>query len=842
MSGWVKRVSVAVVAVAGTLPVAPALAHYDHPVPVFSSNFAPASPVVNAGGENARWERIASITTGNPHTDIDFFNSRGETFVSAGTLGVGPNAGGQTIVQLTDKGKVVPKLAGAHPSAACPAVVSGATALQHDVEATPKGTTLPGSVTMVQDERDAQLLIDATDGAGRCHDNSDLGAGSPNGGLEIIDVTDPAKLKELWLISHIGNAHTVNVDPKRPHIAFDVTQDGVSIDREGKRSNETGASNALDGFEVIDLKSCMDFPAGTTIEAKRAACRPKVYRFRYAEGTWATGHAFPNNLQSCHELEIYPDDRIACASITATLLLDASGAFDDNGTPSNYLDDKLRGTPLPCRVRDSSSVAFGTGAKITDCVNGEVDGVAQPLRVSEWLKIGAPSLEGIKRIGTVHHQGFAGTGDLVNAPFDATQDIIAAHESELSGSGKFLFTSDERGGGVIPVSAGCSPGADNVRGNGGIHAYPVSSFRTTVPKDSAEAQEAYAKTSEGGRAIYRAPVRTGPQGTFCTAHVFQQIPGQNRMFMGWYSQGTQVVDFVENADGTIDFKDAGYFIPEQANTWTSAIFKVERNADGTFTYFGATGDGIVPGSGRGAIDVYKVTLPPPPKPAGEPAPGTPTFAPASPPDPRPCARSNAFTTVTARTARRGAVRLNVARNGSRGTVSATLLSTSRRGKATVPARVRRVRTGAAGTSFAVGARGLRDGYYVLRLAAKAPNGRSDTRVVGLRLSKGKLSVTAPIERRLPCDLLSLARLRAPAFGPQRALTVSVRVTEVAGVKVEVRRGDRVVRRTSSQQLQPNRTTFLRLAPKNLPRGRYSLRVVAEKTGRSSSATINVRRL
>lgn len=72
--------------------------------------------------------------------------------------------------------------------------------------------------------------------------------------------------------------------------------------------------------------------------------------------------------------------------------------------------------------------------------------------------------------------------------------------------------------------------------------------------------------------------------------------------------------------------------------------------------------------------------------------------------------------------------------------------------------------------------------------------------------------------------------------------MSVRVTEVAGVKVEVRRGDRVVRRTSSQQLQPNRTTFLRLAPKNLPRGRYSLRVVAEKTGRSSSATINVRRL
>ena len=34
--------------------------------------------------------------------------------------------------------------------------------------------------------------------------------------------------------------------------------------------------------------------------------------------------------------------------------------------------------------------------------------------------------------------------------------------------------------------------------------------------------------------------------------------------MGWYAQGTQVVDFEENANGTIDFKEAGYFIPENA--------------------------------------------------------------------------------------------------------------------------------------------------------------------------------------------------------------------------------------------------------------------------------------
>ena len=162
---------------------------------------------------------------------------------------------------------------------------------------------------------------------------------------------------------------------------------------------------------MIDLSSCMNFPPTATIDQKRAACRPQVYRFRYPDGTWATSHTYPNNLQSCHEVEIYPDDRLACSSITATLLLDLSGAFNDNGTPDNYLDDKPRGTPLPCRVRPSSTVvsAFATAAMVTDCVNGGTEAQPQSLTVMNWLAIGAPSLEGVTRIGTVHHMGFAGT-------------------------------------------------------------------------------------------------------------------------------------------------------------------------------------------------------------------------------------------------------------------------------------------------------------------------------------------------------------------------------------------------------------------------------------------------
>jgi hypothetical protein len=56
-----------------------------------------------------------------------------------------------------------------------------------------------------------------------------------------------------------------------------------------------------------------------------------------------------------------------------------------------------------------------------------------------------------------------------------------------------------------------------------------------------------------------------------------------------------------------------------------------EHADGSFTYYGATGDFLLAGLGRNAIDVYSVTLPPPSQAlvnAGQPAPDP---APVEPP-------------------------------------------------------------------------------------------------------------------------------------------------------------------------------------------------------------------
>ena len=177
-----------------------------------------------SGGEDADWELVATIPTGNPHTDLDFFTRNGETYASVGTLGIGPNGGGQTIVKLTEKRRgqaalrrrrTRRRLVPEQPERARSA--SSTTSRRR-----PKGDAILNTFNpRGRHGARRSCCIDATDAAGRCHDQGVGGlASAPRGGLEIIDVTDPAAPKEIGLTTHIGEAHTVNVDPKRPHIAY----------------------------------------------------------------------------------------------------------------------------------------------------------------------------------------------------------------------------------------------------------------------------------------------------------------------------------------------------------------------------------------------------------------------------------------------------------------------------------------------------------------------------------------------------------------------------------------------------------------------------------------------
>ena len=831
--------AVATLAACGT-----AAAHLmDHVAPT-GSEPAPLSTAFNSGGQDAQWELVDSIPTGNPHTDLDFFTRNGDTYAAVGTLAAGGNRGGQSIIRLTDNGKVSPSYVTGHPSATCVSNPSAALGLQHDVEASPKGGTLLGFPNPYTAPGDAQVIVDASDAEGRCHDQGALGlADAPAGGLEIVDVTDPAQPKEIGLTSHIGEAHTVNVDPKRPHIAYAVTSDSVSLGKTGDplfRQNEDPLDSDrfdLDGFEVVDMSSCMNFPAGTTLAQKRERCRPEVFRYRYGDVRWALGSAIKDAIYGCHELEIHPDDRLTCGAGAALLEFDMKGAFDDRGTPTDFSDDKPRGQRLPCRTRDSSSLpAFQTGAKVADCVVGAN---AADLSVSGWIALGRPSLAGVRYLGSVHHQGRAATGE-ANPPTTSLQDIDFDHEAEQSQSRQLLLATDERGGGVAPPGATCSPGADIAVGNGGLHAYRAGALRTNGPGTLAQSQQAYAKNSRGGKAVYRATIRTQPQASICTAHVFQQIPGQNRIFMGWYSQGTQVVDFTENANGTVDFKEAGYFIPENANTWVSHVFKVERNRDGSFNYYGATGDFNLGAGGRNAIDVYKVRLPGPPIPKGGPPPGTPNY-PFADESATACRSSLGFAKASARARGRG-LAFAFTRT-TRNPVKIDVFRTTRGRRVTGERRVARFDRKARGFRWNGRGRQVRDGYYIVRFAVRAPNGATDFRRVAFRRAKGRFRALPAYFRSKQCALVQTYKLERPVFGgtKRRALGIAFRLGRAARVTVTVTRKGKTVKRFR-RGANAGRTYRLRLPAKGRRRGLYRITLRAQRPGAAATTTLSARRL
>ena len=66
------------------------------------------------------------------------------------------------------------------------------------------------------------------------------------------------KPKEIGLTSHIGESHTVNVDPKRPHIAYSVTSDSVGVAADGTRANETPGRELLSSIAMDSFLTAID--------------------------------------------------------------------------------------------------------------------------------------------------------------------------------------------------------------------------------------------------------------------------------------------------------------------------------------------------------------------------------------------------------------------------------------------------------------------------------------------------------------------------------------------------------------------------------------------------------
>ena len=225
--------------------------------------------------------------TGNPHSDLDFFTRGGEHLPvgrnagrRAPTAAARPSSSSPTATRSTRASSPRRRPRPASPTRRPPSASSTTSRPR------PRARPLLNTFNPYAVAQDTQVIIDATDANGRCHDQSFGGdgaqsassgqAGRPGDHRRHL----PANPVEIGLTSHVGESHTVNVDPKRPHIAYSVTSDSASRRRRGQ-AGQRGQSGS-DARRLRDGRpsSCMYFPAGTTTDQKRAACRPQVFRYR----------------------------------------------------------------------------------------------------------------------------------------------------------------------------------------------------------------------------------------------------------------------------------------------------------------------------------------------------------------------------------------------------------------------------------------------------------------------------------------------------------------------------------------------------------------------------------
>lgn len=559
-----RRSSILVVSVISSSigMVMPAVADHTNPrEPIGVTDEAPPPQALSSG--EGTWEYIFGLPP-NPGTDIEIFKLARRLFISAGTLGGAPEQHvGQRLVRLTTRtGAVKPRWIADHGSAACATNASAATALQHDAS--------------IAKRNGVKLVVDTTDSAGpegRCHD--------PNGGgLELIDVSRLHRRKfqprEVHLTRHQGTSHNATVDATRPWIIYN--------------SSSTFSATPQAQIDVLDIRSCLK--RGQTLEQRRKSCRPKVFRMQFTPG-WTTnvdsnGEPIEGYDSSCHDIYATPG-RIYCAALSGTAIFDVRNIADPK-------TGAVKGARLPCEVIDGTQ----TGAKVTDCANILQEGEGGTI----------PQATGWKFLGSVNHPGRdCGTGpeppnptncnNNLNVP--AREGVAVSHEAVPTQDGKYMFVTDERGGGLVPGGATCAPEEENPYGNGGVHMFDIS--------DPSNIE--YALTPDDQKAVFIGSVQV-PQTTFCTSHRMEMVPGEQRFFISWYSQGTKVVDYFFDANGRVIFRETASFVPEGANQWAVQPFKIKKNEDGTKTYHLVASD-ITRG-----IDIFSWTGPP--NPIGSPPP------------------------------------------------------------------------------------------------------------------------------------------------------------------------------------------------------------------------------
>ncbi|MCA1709025.1 MAG: hypothetical protein LC808_39415, partial [Actinobacteria bacterium] len=274
----------------------------------------------------------------------------------------------------------------------------------------------------------------------------------------------------------------------------------------------------------------------------------------------------------------YMHHKLYGACVNTTLILDPSGVWEKGHLTGTKLTSKAQVGDKACPKTAPSPEALAD-LQVVDCSDWTVD---------QWKKAKARNAH-IKLLSLMRHPGVKLSEDA-----RGRAGIQISHKSDPLSNGRLVAINDERGGG-LNNSPGPRPGTCG----GGIWFYDVRDKKNPV----------VARLKSGKSAVFF----PGPnhivntEGSNCTSHVFWEWKGVRHLISAaWYSSGTEVFRYKANFKthpATIKFYGKKTFVPPGASTWTSRIYRQQKNDDGTITLFFVATD-----IARG-FDFFKLTLP-----------------------------------------------------------------------------------------------------------------------------------------------------------------------------------------------------------------------------------------
>jgi hypothetical protein len=143
-----------------------------------------------------------------------------------------------------------------------------------------------------------------------------------------------------------------------------------------------------------------------------------------------------------------------------------------------------------------------------------------------------------------------------------------------------------------------------------------------------------------------------------------------------------------------------------------------------------------------------------------------------------------------------------------------------------------------------GTRGAAGIYFARLRMLKSGRAYDTRRVVFAQDASGRLHVRPTHYRRDSCGLLAKFKLERPAFGgsTRTPLAGAYRLTGAGKVTITISRGKRFVKRLATTQRAADHTFRFSVAAARLPRGDYTVRLLAQSGEEQAVATLAARRL